>query len=145
MAIIRRMYRSERDLRSYEVTQAVTNKAQNRFWPPRYRCNDWRPWNRSSMSSIYIRYMKRIFFSGLFIFFFIFFFNFFTSQLRGSLSLFFIWFITQSSPSPNHTQITTKSPKRHKKDTQVGKWTLLLHFSTYSGHNFPYILLMFAM
>ena len=36
--------------------------------------------------------------------------------------------------SANRAQITYKSPKRHKKDTQAGKWTLLLHFSTNSGH-----------
>ena len=46
--------------------------------------------------------------------------------------------LTRSAPNPNRTQITHKSPKRHKKDTQAGKWTLLLHFSTYLGpHNFP--------
>ena len=27
-----------------------------------------------------------------------------------------------------------KSPIRHKKDSQAGKWTLLLHLSAYSGH-----------
>ena len=36
--------------------------------------------------------------------------------------------------STNHAQIARKSPKRHKKDTRAGKWTLLLHYSTYSGH-----------
>ena len=40
-------------------------------------------------------------------------------------------------PRPNQTQLTTKwtkSPKRHQKDTQAGKWTFLLHFGTYSGY-----------
>ena len=41
---------------------------------------------------------------------------------------------TQSARSANRAQITHKSPKRHKKDTRAGKWTLLLHFSAYSGH-----------
>ena len=64
--------------------------------------------------------------------------------VRGDLSaiwagsaLGFFYFkrkITRSAPSPHHSQITCKSPKRHKKDTQAGKWTLLLHFSAYSGH-----------
>ena len=31
-------------------------------------------------------------------------------------------------------QIALKSPKPHNKDSQAGKWTLLLHFSAYSGH-----------
>ena len=38
------------------------------------------------------------------------------------------------SPRALAAQIALKSPKRHKKDNQVGKWTLLLHFSAYSGH-----------
>ena len=38
------------------------------------------------------------------------------------------------SPRALAAQIALKSPKRHKKDTQAGKWTLLLHFSTNSGH-----------
>ena len=42
--------------------------------------------------------------------------------------------ITQSARSANRAQITYKSPKRHKKYSQAGKWTLLLHFSAYSGH-----------
>ena len=45
-----------------------------------------------------------------------------------------VWKITQSARSANRAQITHKSPKRHKKDTQAGKWTLLLHISAYSGH-----------
>ena len=32
MSELRIKNRSERDLRGYEVTQAVTNKAQNKFW-----------------------------------------------------------------------------------------------------------------
>ena len=40
--------------------------------------------------------------------------------------------INIKAPEVLSAQITTKSPKRHfKKDTQAGKWTLLLHFSTY--------------
>ena len=41
---------------------------------------------------------------------------------------------TQSAPRLNHAQVATKSPNRHKKDSQAGKWTLLLHFSAYWGH-----------
>ena len=41
---------------------------------------------------------------------------------------------TRSAPRLNHAQVTTKSPNRHKKDSQAGKWTLLLHFSAYWGH-----------
>ena len=59
--------------------------------------------------------------------------------------LFFYWHkVTKSPPSPNRAQITIKSPRRHKKDSQAGKWTLLLHLSAYSGHCIisPYILLI---
>ena len=51
---------------------------------------------------------------------------------KGAISFFFHE-ITRSALSLNHAQITTKSPKTHK-DSQAGKWTLLLHFRVYSGH-----------
>ena len=58
-----------------------------------------------------------------------------TSADEVSILLFFYWHkITWSAPSADLAQITTKSPRRHKKDSQAGNWTLLLHFSTYSGH-----------
>ena len=73
--------RSERDLRSYEVTWAITNKAQKKIWGSNgIRTHDLRDtsamlyqlsgsinaelwslvWSRSSASSIYTRYMKRM-------------------------------------------------------------------------------------
>ena len=42
--------------------------------------------------------------------------------------------INGKSPRVLPAQITLKSPKTHNKDSQAGKWTLLLHFSAYSGH-----------
>ena len=42
----------------------------------------------------------------------------------------------RSAPAPNPALMTAKSPKRHR-DSQTGKWAVLLHFSTL--HSSPYI------
>ena len=60
----------------------------------------------------------------------------FTYPLECLSDVFWViaWFGLGTSPWAFPVQITTKSPKRHHKDIQPGKWTLLLHFSAYSGH-----------
>ena len=50
----------------------------------------------------------------------------------GDFSVILGWVLSgtdQPKSRSTHHQIT-----QHKKDTRAGKWTLLLHFSTYSGH-----------
>ena len=70
------------------------------------------------------------------------------NQCWRGFQLAFSSFITWNlASSPNHAQITTKSPKRHKKDSEaVSERCYCFSVQIQDIHNyFPYILLMFTI